>query len=155
MPSGGNEGYNLVCFISSGSPAAYSDTSVSDTYERVTTSPAAWTSDWNRRRRQRSAPSAMKPRSALWPSRATDTTWTSSASARLTAWTTAWASQPRAPGPEPRWGTLQNRWSTPQPEDGASGRVTPSRGWVTPPIVGNERRAPHRAPFVTSYVRPV
>ena len=31
MPSGGSEGYSRVCFISSGMPAAYSETSVSDT----------------------------------------------------------------------------------------------------------------------------
>ena len=31
MPSGGSRGYKRACFISSGTPAAYSDTSVSET----------------------------------------------------------------------------------------------------------------------------
>ncbi len=31
MPSGGRVGYSRVCFISSGIPAAYSDTSVNET----------------------------------------------------------------------------------------------------------------------------
>ena len=40
-------------------PGAYSDTSVSDTYESTTSSPAAASSVWNRRSRHRSGPSAM------------------------------------------------------------------------------------------------
>ena len=41
------------------------------------------------RSRQRSGPRAMTPRSALWPSMATGTTWSPSASAALTACSTA------------------------------------------------------------------
>src|SRR5690606_28455442 len=67
---------------------------------------------WSRRRRQRSGPRAMIPRSALWPSMATATTWWSSARADSTAAVTASAS---ARGP-----SLQKRWRTPQPTEGTS-----------------------------------
>ena len=46
-------------------PFAYSDTSVSETYESATTSPPACSALWKRRSWRRSGPSAMNARSAL------------------------------------------------------------------------------------------
>src|SRR3546814_6318860 len=55
----------------------------------------------------------MKPRSALWPSMATGTTWWPSASAERTALRIA---SPSASGP-----ASQNRCRTPQPTEGTRG----------------------------------
>src|SRR5207244_10137102 len=66
--------------------------------------------------RHRSGPSARKPRSALWPSTANDTTWWSSAWHAFTAAAIASASAPGL--------VLQNRCSTPHPTEGETGDVT-------------------------------
>ena len=79
-------------------------------------SPAAIRSACSCWSRHRSGPTAMNPRSALWPRTAKLTTWCSSAWADLTAATTA----SRSTAPD---GALQNRWSTPHPVEGTMGAV--------------------------------
>ena len=99
--------------MASGRPLAYSESSVSETYESTSTSPASVTAVWKALSCHQSGPSAMKARSALWPSTATGTTWRPSATALPTAASTAARS---VSGP-----TVQNRCSTPRPVEGTSG----------------------------------
>src|SRR5665213_3327584 len=81
----------------------------------------------------------MKQRSDLWPSMATETTWTSSASACLTAWITAEASQAWPERPDAGSPNLQNRWSTPKPTEG-------TRSWFTTISLRRSLRNVRRAP---------
>src|SRR5579864_4248485 len=113
---------------------AYSLTSVSDTYESTTTSPAPCSAVCSARSRHKSGLRPISARSALWPRRATGTTCASSASAALTAATAASTSTPAGPG-------LQNRCSTAHPVVGrTSSAMVPMLGVTRPrPGTGREK----------------
>lgn len=105
--------------ISSGTPAAYSEISVSETYESTTSSPAAVIAVWKSRRCQRSGDSTIKAMSALWPSIETEMTWSPAAWAFPTTSATAALST---------FGVaLQKRWTTPRPSDGDTGSLIVER----------------------------
>ena len=107
---------------SSSSVAPYSDCSVSDTYEYTGSSGAASSSCWNAASRARSGPSAITPRSALWPSIATQSAWWPSASSDGTASTMRLPPPARARPARDRRGSTRCR--TPQPTDGVTDSTT-------------------------------